>query len=284
MIVSNRKITSSVFRWTINSHPLEITSKTTHVGIQISSDMKSDYTIENAVRKGRAAFHSALGFSFKEQMLLSPVTSLRLYKSVVQPTFVYGCEMWSNMSLSSMKAIEVFHRYCIKKFQHLPVTIRTAMCQTLLGVGSLIGDVDKKKLMFFHRILSLPERALTKQIFLRRLFLHQHRTMSSCTVKHLGFILDWGGRVVRRCWVNFQCRGVLLIWITVGQGLIVLAVGAGGGCLDIFSLIYRFSFLSPSLWETARYRLKYCLKGPLSPKQPTNQPIYSRPEKDSAKI
>ena len=81
-----------------------------------------------------------------------------------------------------------------------------------------------------------------------------------------------GGRVVRRCWVNFQCRGVLLIWIIVGQGPIALAVGVGGGCLDIFSLIYHFSFLSPSLWETARYRLKYCLKGPLSPKQPTNQP------------
>ena len=28
--------------------------------------------------------------------------------------------------------------------------------------------------------------------------------------------------------------GVLLIWITVGQGPIVLAVGAGGGRLDIF--------------------------------------------------
>ena len=66
--------------------------------------------------------------------------------------------------------------------------------------------------------------------------------------------------------------GVLLIWIIVGQGPIALVVGAGGGCLDIFSLIYHFSFLSPSLWETALYRLKYCLKGPLSPKQPTNQP------------
>ena len=42
------------------------------------------------------------------------------------------------------------------------------------------------------------------------------------------------GRVVRRCGVNFQCLGVLLIWITVGQGPIVLAVGAGAGCLDIF--------------------------------------------------
>ena len=61
------------------------------------------------------------------------------------------------------------------------------------------------------------------------------------------------------------------IWITVGQGPTALAVGAGGGCLDIFSLIYPFSPLSPSLWETARYRLKYCLKGPLNPKQPTNQ-------------
>ena len=59
------------------------------------------------------------------------------------------------------------------------------------------------------------------------------------------------------------------ILITVGQGPIALAVGAGGGGLDIFTLIYPFS-LSPSLWETAQYRLKYCLKEPLNPKQPTN--------------
>ena len=55
--------------------------------------------------------------------------------------------------------------------------------------------------------------------------------------------------MVRWCWVNFQCRGVLLIWLTVGQGPTALAVGAGGGCLDIFTLIYLFSPLSPSLWE-----------------------------------
>ena len=61
------------------------------------------------------------------------------------------------------------------------------------------------------------------------------------------------------------------IWITVGQGPTALAVGAGGGCLDIFTLLYPFSPMSPSLWVTARYRLKYCLKGPLNPKQLTNQ-------------
>ena len=49
--------------------------------------------------------------------------------------------------------------------------------------------------------------------------------------------------MVRWCWVNFQCRGVLLIWVIVGQGPTALAVGADGGCSDIFSLVYIFSFL-----------------------------------------
>ena len=50
--------------------------------------------------------------------------------------------------------------------------------------------------------------------------------------------------MVRRCWVIFQCRGVLLIWIIVGQGPIALAIGAGGGSLDIFfsQLSFLFSF------------------------------------------
>ena len=65
---------------------------------------------------------------------------------------------------------------------------------------------------------------------------------------------------------KFPVLGRPTIWISVGQGPTALAVGAGGGCLDNFTLICPFSPLSPSLLETARYRLKYCLKGPLNPK------------------
>ena len=50
-----------------------------------------------------------------------------------------------------------------------------------------------------------------------------------------------------------------IIWITVGQGPTALAGGAGGGCLNIFTLIYPSFPFSHSLWETVRYRLKYCL-------------------------
>ena len=69
------------------------------------------------------------------------------------------------------------------------------------------------------------------------------------------------------------------IWIIVGQGPTALAVGAGGVFLDIFSLVCHFSFLTPSLWEMARYRLQYCLKWPLNPNQPTNssKPYFVTP-------
>ena len=52
-----------------------------------------------------------------------------------------------------------------------------------------------------------------------------------------------GGRVVQCCRVNFQCRGILLILIIVGQGPLALVIGAGGDCLDIFlsSVIFTIS-------------------------------------------
>ena len=68
---------------------------------------------------------------------------------------------------------------------------------------------------------------------------------SVTSYQHVG-----GGRVVRWSWVNFQCRGVLLIWIIVWQELTALAVGAGRGGLDIFfSRLSFFSSFSLSLGD-----------------------------------
>ena len=56
---------------------------------------------------------------------------------------------------------------------------------------------------------------------------------------------------------KFPVPGRPTIWIRATA----LTVGAGGGCLAVFSLVCHFSFLSPSLWETARYRLNIVSKG-----------------------
>ena len=77
------------------------------------------------------------------------------------------------------------------------------------------------------------------------------------TVKRIPSLhLVWEGRVVRWCWINFQCRGVLLIWIIVRQGPLRLQYLRDGVVLTFF--LY-------SIYVTTRFRLKYCLKGPLNP-------------------
>ena len=55
-------------------------------------------------------------------------------------------------------------------------------------------------------------------------------------------------------WISWQVFNVLApgrptILTIVGQGPIALAVGAGGGGLDIFTLIYPFSSFSLSLGD-----------------------------------
>ena len=72
--------------------------------------------------------------------------------------------------------------------------------------------------------------------------------MSVMSETSLSFFGD--GQGMRWCWENFQCGGVLLIWIVVEHGPAALAVGAGGVVWTFFSLIYHLSFLSLSVWET----------------------------------
>ena len=96
--------------------------------------------------------------------------------------------------------------------------------------------------------------------------LNGHVEITTNTVIRLS-IRGWSGGAMVLGKLPVPGRPTILI--TVGQGPTALAVGAGGGGLDIFTLIYHFFPLSPSLWETARYRLKYCLKGPSNPNQPT---------------
>ena len=64
------------------------------------------------------------------------------------------------------------------------------------------------------------------------------RAYCACSRSGWGLFGHW-------CWVNSQCRGVLLIWIIVGQGPIVLAVSAGGGLFGHFfshlSVLFSFS-------------------------------------------
>ena len=63
------------------------------------------------------------------------------------------------------------------------------------------------------------------------------------------YIPKWGWSGGAMVLGKLPVPGRPTILITVGQGPIALAVGAGGGGLDIFTLIYPFSSFSLSLGD-----------------------------------
>ena len=87
----------------------------------------------------------------------------------------------------------------------------------------LIGHFFSRLSFLYSHSLSLGDGPVCSKFSWSTYHIQQFRIHPS-----LNFLR--GGRVVRWCCVSFQCRGVLLIWIMVGQGPIALAVGAGGGC------------------------------------------------------
>ena len=83
-------------------------------------------------------------------------------------------------------------------------------------------------------LLNLPDTKVNSKC---SLFSEREKERESSQSSH-----ERCGRVVRWCWVNCQCRDVLLILIIVGQGPIALAVGAGH-FLSRLSFLYSFSLL-----------------------------------------
>ena len=114
------------------------------------------------------------------------------------------------------------------------------------------------------RISLGSDLTLSRSTFTTLIFMQLHNSLDSSLVRG-------GGRVERKCWVNFQCQGVLLVWMIVGQGPIALAVGAGGGLFGLFfsHLSFLFSF-SLSLGD-GPIKTEILSQRAVKPK-PTNQP------------
>ena len=77
---------------------------------------------------------------------LNPLTCIKIYNSVVLPKALYGCESWSQLSVSNIIHLERAHRFCIKYMQGFGIRTRTDVALGLLGVLPLESEVDFKKL------------------------------------------------------------------------------------------------------------------------------------------
>ncbi len=171
--------------WTIGNQKLTESIEHTHVGITMNKFQNYKDRTKNACSKARKTLMSLIGCGIKENGL-TPLTAIRLYQTIVLPRALHGCELWSNLSQNNVMELERIHRFCLKKIQHFPRQTRTDKVLGMSGFKSLKNHIDQAKLIFLGRLCNLPNKNLSKKLFILRLFMCIH----NCTKKQYGFIPD----------------------------------------------------------------------------------------------
>ena len=74
-----------IYNWHIGDDKIPSSDSCCHLGIEMNSRFKATERTTNACKKGRNAFFPINGINGK------PFVLVKLYKSVVLPTVLYGC-------------------------------------------------------------------------------------------------------------------------------------------------------------------------------------------------
>ena len=96
---------------------------------------------------------------------LSPITSFKIYKSIVMPRALFGCEMLQSLSDRDNLNVNRSRGLCLKQIQGLKSRWRTDIVLGLLGVLPLQTEIDKRKLTFLGQLCPLERDCQQKSIF-----------------------------------------------------------------------------------------------------------------------
>ena len=65
------------------------------------------------------------------------------------------------MSNSEVMEIDRFQRYIVKRIQGMPTRTRTDICESMLGLHPLSTVIAIHKLMFLHKLITLPSNSVS---------------------------------------------------------------------------------------------------------------------------
>ena len=102
---------------------------------------------------------------------------------------VYGAEVWSNMSQSDILTLERVNRFAAKIAQGLAITTMSETAIGSLGLRTIEGCIDKKKLLFLRTMVVSHPESIEKKLFIERLTVFLCADYPLSSVKH-GFIPD----------------------------------------------------------------------------------------------
>ena len=165
---SNADFRKTHRQWKLGNKPLAEVEQYTHLGIVCDKFMNIESSVKDSYNKLRGTFLGIVNSGIHPNGL-NPLTSVTIYKSVVLPKALYGCELWNSLTLGDLNMLERGHRFCIVFIQNIPIYTKTDIALHNIGITSIEAEITYKKLQFFSQLCRLPCKHIAKQIFVNRL-------------------------------------------------------------------------------------------------------------------
>ncbi|KAI5728475.1 hypothetical protein M8J77_016684 [Diaphorina citri] len=138
-----------------NNRSLEVCCEYVYLGVKFSSHGVFHKASQQAVSKGRMAVSSVRSILVNSKME-SQESRMKLYKSIVMATLLYGAEVWGSRY---EEAIEACQSQFLKSVFCLPRNTPHYMIRLEMGVVKLSCQVVKQMLEWWIKLLSMsPER------------------------------------------------------------------------------------------------------------------------------
>ena len=101
---------------------------------------------------------------------VNPASMAHLYKTIVLPSILYGCELWNHTNNEDLRRLNTLQHGIIKQILGLPKLTRSDICEQLLDILPISAEIDNRKLLFLGRLCRTNTDNLLKKIFTSRLF------------------------------------------------------------------------------------------------------------------
>ena len=102
---------------TVRSQVLHATDKFCYMGSLIANDTSLMSKLSTCIKKASVAFGKITKRLWNEHGI-KVHTKVSVYRAVVIPTFLYGCETWTLYS-GQVRTLKNFHMHCLRRIPHL---------------------------------------------------------------------------------------------------------------------------------------------------------------------
>ena len=171
--------------WKIGNSTIQEGTKYCHLGTIQSKFIDQNENVHNACIRLRGTL-LAIANSGLCSDSLNPLTLYKIYKSVVIPKALYGCELWNSISKSSLLELEKSHLFCLKYIQKFPLNTNNDITYQSICSYPISVEIEYAKLQFLGQLCRLPCKYLAKQMFVCRFV----RFINSSERQAHGFIPD----------------------------------------------------------------------------------------------